>query len=266
MRWFRLLPGFFCLTLLAHSQTPESKQSVPVQSPPQTIAPVTFHSDLLDLSLTYPGSLVAEKMPSLDDQHAAIASKQPADEKPEYKRADQCTDKVMSAQRIDDPNKAQGTIAIYGDSRGTVIHLDPVVDASIIIARVGLECLPAEYRTQTDAMAAVMAEGFVQGPELKEIDQPIWYEIGKQRIHFAAAESTVDENASGAKIAAPSSRKWIASIAFVWKNNLVTIQIESNDLSFLNEMLHSNIAFGSEPPATLFPAEIGNGKPIQLKP
>jgi len=266
MLWSRLFSGVLCLALLAHAQTPASQLSASAQSPLPAIDPATFHSDLLDLSLTYPGSLVAEKTPSLDEQHAAIASKQPADEKPEYKRADQCTDKVLSVRRSDDPKKAQGTIAIYGDSRGTVVHLDPVVDASIMVARVGLECVPAEYRSQTDAMASAMAEGFVQDPGLKEIDQPIWYDIGKERIHFAAAEATSHEQASGSKPATPNPQQWVASIAFVWKNNLITIQIESSDVSFLNEMLHSNIAFGNEPAAPLFPAEIGNGKPIQLKP
>lgn len=225
-----------------------------------------FHSDLLHMSLTYPGSLVAEKVASLDEQHAAIASTQPSNEKPEYKKADQCTDKVLSAHRSDDPQKAQATIAIYGDNRGTAVHLDPVVDASITIARVGLECVPTEYRSQADAMAGVMAEGFIQESGLKEIDQPIWYDIGKERIHFAAAESTSDAQASGGTATAPRPREWVASIAFAWENNLITIQIESNDLPFLNEVLHSSIAFGSQPAASLFPAEVGEGKPLQPKP
>lgn len=263
MRSSQLVPAILCLTLFAHGQTPSPQKSSPAQAAPPVIAPATFHSDFLDLSLTYPGSLVAEKLPSPDEQHAAIASKQPADENPEYKRADQCTDKVFSARRSDGPDKAQGTITFYGDKRGTVVHLDPVVAASIMIARV---CVPAEYKSQADAIAAQMAQAFVQDPGLKEIDQPIWYEVGKERIHFAAAESTVNSQSSGAKAAAPSPQKWVASIAFVRGDNLITIQFESNDLPFLNEMLHSSIAFGNQPAAPLFPAEIGNGQPIQPKP
>lgn len=266
MRWHQSVPGVLCLAIFAQGQTAAPQQSAPGQPQPQAVAPVMFHSDLLHLSLTYPGSLVAEKVASLDEQHAAIASTQPSNEKPEYKKADQCTDKVLSAHRSDDPHKAQATIAIHGDSRGTVVHLDPVVDASMTIARVGLECVPTEYRSQADAMAAVMAEGFIQESGLKEIDQPIWYDIANERIHFAAAESPSDAQASAGTANAPRPREWVASIAFAWENNLITIQIESNDLPFLNEVLHSSIAFGSQPPAPLFPAELGEGKPLQPKP
>ncbi len=266
MRLHQPVPFVLCLALLAHSQTPGAHQADSEQPRSPAIAPAIFHSDLLHLSLTYPGSLVTEKVASSDEQHAAIAGKQSPDEKPEYKKADQCTDKVFSAHRTDDPKKARATIAIYGDSRGTSIHLDPAVDASIMIARVGLDCVPAEYRSQADAMAAVMAEGFVQESGLKEIDQPIWYEIGKERIHFVAGESTPHAQESDGTAGASGPRKWVASIAFAWENNLITIQIESNDLPFLNEILHSSIAFGDEPAAPLFSAEIGSGKPIQPKP
>lgn len=266
MRWRQPVPLALCCAHFAHSQTPASQQAASEQLRRPAIASAIFHSDLLHLSLTYPGSLVAEKVASPDEQHAAIASKQAPDEKPDYKKADQCTDKVLSAHRSDDPEKDRATIEIYGDSRGTAIHFEPVVDASIMIARVGLECVPAEYRGQADAMAAVMAEGFVQRSGLKEIDQPIWYEIGKERIHFVAAESTPDAKESDGTASASKPRMWVASIAFAWEDNLITIQIESNDLPFFNEMLHSSIAFGNEPAAPLFSADIGNGKPIQPKP
>jgi hypothetical protein len=52
----------------------------------------------------------------------------------------------------------------------------------------------------------------------------------------------------------------------VWNDNLVSIVVESNDLSLFNEMLHSKISFGKTAAAPLFPADIGKGRPIQPKP
>jgi hypothetical protein len=55
-------------------------------------------------------------------------------------------------------------------------------------------------------------------------------------------------------------------VAFVFNGNLVSIVRESNDLPFLNEMLHGNLTLGKQKAAPLFSAEIGSGTPIQPKP
>src|ERR1700744_978216 len=167
--------GCFSLAaVLVSAQTPAPPTS-PANAAEAT-SPVTFHSDLLDFSFTYPGSLVAEKLPSLDEQHAETARKQPPDEKPEYRKADQCTDVALRARRSDDPKHATGTIAFYGGDRKPDFKINPVVNATLLISRIGVECLPAEYQPHLDDIASQMAQSDVDEKDLKTIDQPIWYE------------------------------------------------------------------------------------------
>jgi hypothetical protein len=225
--------------LLAHSQ------SAPPVAP--TANPVTFHSDLLDLSFSYPASLIAQALPSLDKQHAEIAAREPANATPESRKTDQCSDKSLLAVRKDDPNHPQA------------------VSAKILVSRIGVDCMPASYKAQLDNVATAMSTGLAQDHDLRPIDQPIWYEIGKTRIHFAASESAPPANDTTAGPTKTPEPRWLGSAAFVWNDNLVSIVVESNDISLFNEMLHSKIGFGKTAAAPLFPADIGKGKPIQPK-
>jgi hypothetical protein len=251
---------------------PAASSSVRPTSEPSAAKPsaVVFHSDALGFTLSYPATLVVTELPSPDQQHAEIAKLQPPDEKPELRKVDQCTDKALLAKRKDAPEKAGVNVTIYGDKRGTVLDAAPPVTATLLIARVGVECMPAEYRQQLDAVTSSMAEESAQGDDLRPIDQPIWYEVGKTRIHFAAAQSIQPENQPGANAPSQSTKgqehRWVASLAFVQNNNLVSIYAESNDLPFLNEILHSTVKFGEQPTAHLFPADLGNGTPVQPKP
>jgi hypothetical protein len=256
----------FSGNLLSQSNAPTPASSSDSTASADKSTPVTFRSDFLDLSFTYPGSLTAQSLPTLDEQHAQIAKNQPENEPAEYKRVDSCTDKALIAQRKDDPQKAGASIAIFGDQRGTVVQFSHPVDAAILIARVGIDCMPATYREHIDDIAQQMAEGGAQGDGLKTIDQPVWYNIGQTKIHFAAAQDTDTATTSTNNANAKMDHKWVVSVAFVLKSNLVTIYLESNDLPFLNEMLHSKIALGQQDPAPLFSSELGNGTPLQPKP
>src|ERR1039458_6870855 len=143
--------------------------------PARDAAPVTFHSDMLDLSFTYPGSLIAEKLPSLDEQHAALALKYGPDEKPEDRKTDLCSDRALIVRRKDVPSTPGETttidITIYGDKRGTVLEAHHVVDAKILISRIGVGCMPVEEQKQIDEVAAAMALELTKDEGLKPIDQ-----------------------------------------------------------------------------------------------
>jgi hypothetical protein len=265
-----LLVVLLCLTGLGYGQTPAASPTAGAALPALIATPVTFHSDFLDLSFTYPGSLVAEKLPSPEEQHAATARKQPTDEKPEYKKLDQCTDRALLARRKDEPATPGGSVtvqgAFYADKRAPVLTVNHAVTAEIMIARIGIECMPDEYRNQPDDVAAAMAATSAQGQDLKPIDQPIWYDVGKTRVHFAAAQSYSEEKQTGTTSGDKKERRWIASVAFVSNGNLVSMLFESNDVPFLNEMLHGKVTIGKQSAAPLFPAEIGAGTPLQPKP
>jgi len=249
-----------------------SQARTPSQAPASPVKPgsaikatplAVFHSDLLDLSFTYPASLVAQKLPSLKEQHNALDASLPADTKPEDRKTNECTDKALYALRADDP-KNQST-NIVGDQPGAGTAPHPIT-GNILISRIGVDCMPAAYRNQLDNMATAMSAALAQDRGLHPIDRPIWYEIDNTRVHFAAGESVPPANQAGATSAPSPKSRWVGSAAIVWNGNLVSIVIESNDISFFNEMLHSRIGLGKATPAPLFPADIGKGKPIEAKP
>jgi hypothetical protein len=248
-----LIALLFSSASIGYSQAPVPPQapaSPPVSGNATKAAPSTvFHSDLLDLSFTYPASLVAQELPSLKEQHDALDARLPADAKPEDRKTNECTDKALLALREDDPKNLQSTIT-----------------GKILISRIGVDCMPAAYRDQLDNMATAMSTALAQDRDLRPIDQPIWYEINNTRVHFAAGESVPAANDSTAPSTLSPKSRWVGSAAVVWNGNLVSIVIESNNISFFNEMLHSKIGLGKAPPSRLFPADIGKGKPIEAKP
>ena len=251
-------------TLAGHSQAPPTAAPAGPSPSPALPAPVTFHSDLLNLSFNYPASLVVQPLPSLKEQHDALVAREPADEKPEDRKTDQCSDKALVAVRKDDPDKLHATVTIHGDNRGTVLNTPAhAVTAKIVISRIGVDCMPAAYQQQLDNMAAAMSAALAQDRDLRPIDQPIWYEVDKARVHFAAGESVPNQN--GTNSVKKTESRWVGSAAFVWTGNLISIVIESNDLTLFNEMLHGKVALGKETAAPLFPAEIGQGKQIKPK-
>ena len=228
--------------------------------------PVAFHSDLLDVTFTYPASMVAQTLPSLKEQHDAMAAKHPADATAEERKMDACSDQALLALRAYDPNHlpapATNDGARPGAAPGTARH---AITGKVLISRIGVECMPASYRNQLDNVAAAMSAALAQDRDLHPIDQPIWYEINQTRVHFAAADSgSAKSTAGAAKTAQP---RWVGSAAIVWNENLISIVIESNDLAFFNDMLHSKLALGTATAVPLFPAEIGGeGKPLEIKP
>lgn len=240
----------------APAATPKAEPSTGAAMPAKAV-PVRFHSDLLDLSFTYPGSMTAKALPSLEEQHAQTIAKYP-NETAEEKRTDECSDVALRAAREDDPNKATGTVAFYGDKRGAEFHIDPVVKAKLVISRIGIKCMPEKYRDNPDGVAIGLAQTSAEGKDLKAIDQPGYFDFGKLHIHFEAAETAAP--------AKPEDKQWIVSTAFISNGSVVSIYFESNDLAFLNEMISGEITIGKEHGARFFPADIGNGTPITYKP
>jgi len=249
-----------CFGLSVDGQTPVSTPKTPVATDtamPAKAAPVKFHSDLLDLTFSYPGSMTAKVLASLEDQHAQTIAKYP-NETAEEKRTDECSDVALRAAREDDPNKATGTVAFYGDKRGAEFHINPVVKAKLVISRIGIECLPQKYRDNPDGVAIGLAQTSAEGKDMKAIDQPGYFDFGKMHIHFEASETAAP--------AKPEDKRWIVSTAFISKGSVVSMYFESNDLTFLNEMISGEITIGKEHGARFFPADIGNGTPVTYKP
>jgi hypothetical protein len=267
MRNYFLFACVFGAALLLHSQSSPTAASTPTSHLPSSpaVKPVTFHSDLLNLTFAYPPTLVAQTLPSLEQQHADIAAKQPADETPESRKTDGCTDKALLALRQDDPKRLKPTVTVKGDKQGAAVSDAHAVTAKILISRTGVDCMPASYRDQLDNVATAMSSALAQDHDLQPIDQPIWYDLGTARIHFAASETPSNPNQAPANSARKPEQRWVGSAAFVWAGNMISIVIESNDQPFFNEMLHSKVGLGTQTAAPLFPAEIGHGTPIQPK-
>ncbi len=253
MRNCVLVTCVYCISIASHGQD-SGGQATPAVAVPagKPVPTVSFHSDQLDLSLAYPDSLKAQTLPSLKEQHAAIAEARKSAPGGDTK-SNECADSALLASRNDSPAMTTKDGAAHA------------ITANIRISRMGVDCMPDGYKQQLDNMATAMSVALSQDRDLHPVDQPIWYLIGTTKIHFAAGENAPPTSGAGGQAAPVNVGRWVGSAVFLWGGNLVSIVMESNDLHFFNEMLHSKLTLGKQPASALFPAEIGRGKPIQPK-
>lgn len=238
----------FGAALALHGQEPVTVEpsAVPL---PKLAQPEVFHSDLLDVTFTYPKSMKAQTLPGLKEQHDAMAAQLKNAGRPEDPTT-ACSDKALLAERKDEGGKlAAGT--------------GHAVTAKIVMSRMGVSCMPASYQSQIDQVAASMSAALAQDKDLVPIDRPIWYNVGATRIYFAAGETARPNQQAMPGSDGATNARWVGSAAFVWGGNLISVVVESNDLGYFNELLHAKLSLGKAAGAALFPAAIGGGKPIQ---
>jgi len=244
----------------------KSDQTVSKAALPDAKKTAKFQDARLNFAFEYPADLVAKKLPSADEQHKATAERQPANEDPAYKKADNCTQVVLQAERHDDPEHATGTIAFYGNGRKPEFEINPTIHASVTISELDVACIPQEFRGREDEVASGLALSVIQAKDLKQIDQPLWYDVDKHKVHLAAAMGPTNVPDKDGKQADPTKTRYVAGVATVINGTLTLWMFEANDVDYFNRMLRGDILFGNDKPLPLFPASIGNGERIKPVP
>ena len=109
-----------------------------------------------------------------------------------------------------------------------------------------------------------MALSAISMPGIGRMPKPIWYEIGKQKVHM---NSGVGRPIVNGQVA--SAPLIIMSMATQWRGHLLAWVFTSNDTEIFNEMTKSLVQFGNGPWGTMFAANIGSkdsGTPITIAP
>jgi hypothetical protein len=105
-----------------------------------------------------------------------------------------------------------------------------------------------------------MALTAVSEPGIQRMPKPIWYEIGKQKIHM---NSGVGRPIINGKLA--SAPIITMGMATQWHDHLLEWVFISNDAEIFNEMTKSIVQFGDGPWSPMFAANLGpKGSGTQL--
>ena len=225
-----------------------------------------FTNSRLGFSFEYPDDLVPKKLPDAAEQHSATAKRQPADETPEYKKVDNCTQVVLQAKRKDDPERTTGTIAFYGNGKKPDFAINPSIQASVTIAEMDIACFPKEYVDHEEEVASGIAQAAIQGQELKQIDDTLWYDVDGHKVHMAAAMGpTIITDKNGKETQVPPTR-YVAGLSTVVHGTVVLWIVEANEVAYFNRILNGTVQFGEDKPLPLFPAAVGEGERIKPVP
>jgi hypothetical protein len=138
------------------------------------------------------------------------------------------------------------------------------VFAKIMIVELVRDCVPKKLRKQEGDVLGNMALSALAVPGIERMPNPIWYEIGRQKIHM---NSGVGRPVVNGKLA--SEPVIIMSMATQWHDHLLEWVFESNDAETFNEITKSLVKFGEGPWEPMFPPNIGpegSGTPMPVLP
>ncbi len=125
-------------------------------------------------------------------------------------------------------------------------------------------CLPQQLqKNENDALGSI-ALSPVSEPGIQRMPKPLWYEIGKQKIHMnsGAGRPIINGQLASAPI-------MVMSMATEWRGHLLAWVFTSNDTEILNQITKSQVQFGDGPWGPMFAPNVGPqgaGTPITILP
>jgi hypothetical protein len=261
----RSLPSVF-LILLFCVGSGHSQQS-PAEVTPDAglvIAPGQFYAKDLDLHFNFPVEMkVVDMFAKIEQGHHAIFGVA-GDTDAEHKEANRCVRPLLDAELPEDkaPQRRPSLAPVLPDAPGA--KEERPIYAEILFTEVLSDCLPKKLRKNDDAVLFDLAATPTSGPGVAPITKPLWYEIGKQKIHMTAGAGRVSAN--GRAVTEPLL---IMAMATQWHGHVLLWTFTSNDREIFNELTKSVVQFGNTAPAQMFPPNIGPkgaGTPMTVLP
>lgn len=119
-------------------------------------------------------------------------------------------------------------------------------------------CVP-EGLEPNDALISIAAMPG-QLPGFQPIDQQMWYELDKHKIHFLAAQGNFPGEGE-------PTRPMVVAVASVEvHDHLLFWMFMADNMPLLNQLLNSQVQFDSGRAEPLFPMAIGDGTPVKPAP
>lgn len=230
--------------------------------------PGEFYDQKLDLHFHYPVEMhILDPCAEMELGHQNLYGVS-GENDPEHQEAKRCTRFLLDADLPEDkaPKRAANLGEVWiDDSKEYKESRKPVsIFAKILLVEIVRECLPKELqKNENDALGSI-AMTFVSGPGMEPMGKPLWYEVGKQKIHMNSAGGR--PIVSGQLAPAPIL---IMSMTTQWHGHLLAWVFTSNDLEIFNATTKSLAQFGDGPWGPMFAANIGpkgSGTPMTILP
>jgi len=227
-----------------------------------------FYDKEMDLHFNYPVEMkLLDGASDMEIGHRNIFG-MPGDTDPEHQQAERCmkilVDACLPADKAPQRNADIQELWVddskqYKESR----KAEPIY-AKMLMVELLPECVPKRFRKKEDDVLASMALSAVSMPGIGRMPKPIWYEIGRQKIHMNSGVGRPIVNSEVAP--APLI---IMSMATEWRGHLLDWVFTSNDTEIFNEMTKSIVRFGDGPWSPMFAPNIGPkgaGTPMTILP
>ena len=222
----------------------------------------------LDLRFNYPVEMRAlDARADMESGHMNIYGTS-GENDPEHAEAKRCIRPLLDAELPKEkaPERLSNMDGVwvddtkeYKDSR----RPQPIF-AKIVLIELARQCVPRKLQKKEDDVLGTMAMTAVSEPGLQRMPKPIWYEIGKQKIHMnsSAGRPVVNGQLDPAPII-------VMAMTTEWRGHLLAWVFTANDTEIFNEITKSLVRFGDGPWSPMFAANIGAkgaGTPINTLP
>ena len=230
--------------------------------------PGEFYDKGLDLHFNYPVEMhTLDASADMESGHLSAYGVS-GENDPEHQKAKRCMRPFLDAELPVDkaPQRAANLKGVWvDDSREYKESRKPEpIFAKMVFVEILRDCLPKKLqKNENDALGSI-ALGFVSEPGIERMPKPLWYEIGKQKIHMnsGAGRPTINGQLAPAPI-------FIMSMTTQWRGHLLAWIFTSNDTEIFNQMTKSLVKFGDGAWSPMFAANIGpngSGTPMTILP
>jgi hypothetical protein len=248
------------------STSPAGAESKSSNSPNQK--PGTFYDQELNLHFKYPEEMrVLDGNAEMESGHQNVYGTS-GNSDPEHLEAKRCTRFLLDTELPQDkaPQRPASLNGMWTDepNKSNESKKPTPMVARILVVEIARDCLPKNVQQNDDDASAGIAKSFVSIPGIKLMPKPLWYEVGKQKIHMNSGVGRPVIN--GQPAAEPII---VMSMSTQWNGHLLAWVFTSNDAEIFNEITKSLVQFGNGPWGPMFAGNIGpegSGVPMTILP
>jgi hypothetical protein len=244
--------------------------SQPGAGPNDVTAPMPgmFYDKELDLHFNYPVEMQAlDASAEMESGHQNIYGVS-GENDPEHAQAKRCLRPLLDADlpQAKAPQRSADLGGIWVDDTKEYKESrkpEPIF-AKILLVEMVRDCLPKKLQKNENDALGTIALSLVSEPGIQRMPKPIWYEVGKQKIHMNSGVGRPIVN--GQLASAPIV---VMSMSTQWRGHLLAWAFTSNDTEIFNEITKSLVQFGNNGWGPMFAANLGpqgQGTPMTILP
>jgi hypothetical protein len=251
-----------------NTESPSKPEAGRKASDEEMARPGEFYDKVLDLHFNYPVEMhVLDFGADMESGHQNIYGVS-GESDPEHQEARRCVRPLLDVELPEEkaPQRAAdfGNVWIDDTKEYKESRKPEPIFAKILVIEFLRECLPKKVqKNENDALRSV-ALSFVSESGIQLIPKPLWYEVGKQKIHMncGLGRPIIDGELAPAPII-------VMSMTTQWRGHILAWVFTSNDIEIFNQMTKSLVQFGDGTWGPMFAANMGpngSGTPLNILP